>query len=269
MKQPIPLFLAIACMLPSSGLAFAVQEPEPETTAPAETPSAEDVFDALEVEVDAAYETWRKELREKIDAAEKSGEDLPMTAYTPPLAQFVPKFQAAAADYAGTDDAVRFLSWIARQGIDHDREAGKQAYVTLIDVHLQSESFRRLATLLPGLPRYFDAAEARALIAKVEQNSTDSTVRAWAVLARLGDTLDKSAIDSDAFLTAKREMYAALEGVDDPYLRSMVGEKIDLREKFAIGMVAPDIVGIDIDGVAFKLSDYKGKVIFLDFWGDW
>ena len=24
-----------------------------------------------------------------------------------------------------------------------------------------------------------------------------------------------------------------------------------------------------LDGVAFKLSDYKGKVVFLDFWGDW
>ena len=35
------------------------------------------------------------------------------------------------------------------------------------------------------------------------------------------------------------------------------------------GDVAPDIVGVDLDGVEFKLSDYKGKVIFLDFWGDW
>ena len=35
------------------------------------------------------------------------------------------------------------------------------------------------------------------------------------------------------------------------------------------GKVAPDIVGEDIDGVAFKLSDYRGKVVMLDFWGDW
>ena len=32
---------------------------------------------------------------------------------------------------------------------------------------------------------------------------------------------------------------------------------------------APDIAGTDTDGVAFKLSDYSGKVILLDFWGDW
>lgn len=32
---------------------------------------------------------------------------------------------------------------------------------------------------------------------------------------------------------------------------------------------APDIEGTDIDGKLFKLSDYRGKVVFLDFWGHW
>ncbi len=42
-----------------------------------------------------------------------------------------------------------------------------------------------------------------------------------------------------------------------------------LREKAAVGKPAPDIVGKDLDGVEFKLSDYRGKVVMLDFWGDW
>ncbi|MBT7257007.1 MAG: redoxin domain-containing protein [Planctomycetaceae bacterium] len=33
--------------------------------------------------------------------------------------------------------------------------------------------------------------------------------------------------------------------------------------------VAPEIAAEDIDGVKFKLSDYRGKVVVLDFWGDW
>ncbi|MAV37812.1 MAG: hypothetical protein CMJ59_20410 [Planctomycetaceae bacterium] len=36
-----------------------------------------------------------------------------------------------------------------------------------------------------------------------------------------------------------------------------------------IGNEAPDISAKDLDGVAFKLSDYRGKVVVLDFWGDW
>ena len=36
-----------------------------------------------------------------------------------------------------------------------------------------------------------------------------------------------------------------------------------------IGTEAPEIVGVDLDGVEFKLSDYRGKVVMLDFYGDW
>jgi hypothetical protein len=36
-----------------------------------------------------------------------------------------------------------------------------------------------------------------------------------------------------------------------------------------VGSLAPEIEGVDIDGVKFKLSDYRGEVIVLDFWGDW
>jgi hypothetical protein len=40
-------------------------------------------------------------------------------------------------------------------------------------------------------------------------------------------------------------------------------------EMLAIGKDAPDIVGEDIAGKRFKLSDYRGKVVVLDFWGNW
>lgn len=36
-----------------------------------------------------------------------------------------------------------------------------------------------------------------------------------------------------------------------------------------VGKVAPEIEGEDIDGKRFKVSDYRGKVVVLDFWGHW
>ena len=42
----------------------------------------------------------------------------------------------------------------------------------------------------------------------------------------------------------------------------------EMRE-LAVGRLAPEIEGEDLDGVAFKLSDYRGKVVLLSFWGDW
>jgi hypothetical protein len=36
----------------------------------------------------------------------------------------------------------------------------------------------------------------------------------------------------------------------------------------AIGKPAPEIEGKDVDATPFKLSDYRGKVVMLDFWGN-
>ncbi len=39
--------------------------------------------------------------------------------------------------------------------------------------------------------------------------------------------------------------------------------------KTAIGKAAPEITGKDLDGKTMKLSDFRGKVIVLTFWGTW
>lgn len=40
-------------------------------------------------------------------------------------------------------------------------------------------------------------------------------------------------------------------------------------DRLQIGMKCPDFTAKDVDGVEFKLSDYLGKVVVLDFWGFW
>jgi serine/threonine protein kinase len=42
-----------------------------------------------------------------------------------------------------------------------------------------------------------------------------------------------------------------------------VGEGVE------VGQQAPEIASEDLDGVEFLLSDYRGKVVLLDFWGFW
>ncbi len=46
------------------------------------------------------------------------------------------------------------------------------------------------------------------------------------------------------------------------------GELFEIRN-LAVGKKAPEIEGEDVEGAKFKLSDYRGKVILLDFWGHW
>jgi cytochrome oxidase Cu insertion factor (SCO1/SenC/PrrC family) len=37
----------------------------------------------------------------------------------------------------------------------------------------------------------------------------------------------------------------------------------------AKGDIAPEIQGQDSDGKPFRLTDYRGKVVVLDFWATW
>jgi tetratricopeptide (TPR) repeat protein len=48
----------------------------------------------------------------------------------------------------------------------------------------------------------------------------------------------------------------------------VAGELFEIRN-LAIGKTAPDIAADDLDGKSFKLSDYRGKVVVIDFWGNW
>lgn len=40
-------------------------------------------------------------------------------------------------------------------------------------------------------------------------------------------------------------------------------------KNLSIGKVAPDIEGVDSEGKPMKLSDFRGKVVVLDFWATW
>ncbi|HEV3136467.1 MAG TPA: TlpA disulfide reductase family protein [Pirellulales bacterium] len=58
-----------------------------------------------------------------------------------------------------------------------------------------------------------------------------------------------------------------------PRLRKTLGQfaegLLDEIRNLAIGKPSPEIDGVGLDGQPLKLSDYRGKVVVLVFWGSW
>lgn len=54
-----------------------------------------------------------------------------------------------------------------------------------------------------------------------------------------------------------------------PELTRIVANTQRMITELTPGKVAPDIVGADLDGIEFRLKDYRGKVVVLLFSADW
>jgi hypothetical protein len=81
----------------------------------------------------------------------------------------------------------------------------------------------------------------------------------------------KEAEEVLARLTQDRDYAATLleRGNKKVAVGELAGRELFEIRQLQPGQPAPEIEGEDIDGVKFKLSDYRGKVVLLDFWGHW
>ena len=61
----------------------------------------------------------------------------------------------------------------------------------------------------------------------------------------------------------------SVEGQPSETIHEMASDMLFSIQHLKVGKPAPNITGTDLDGVAFSLDDYRGKIVMLDFWGDW
>jgi hypothetical protein len=106
-----------------------------------------------------------------------------------------------------------------------------------------------------------------------KENSADSTEQpidqSQEEVVRLFERL---AAEYGDIKVAGRKNYADLARVNLARLRPKAAGNVvsgSLAVSLEIGSVAPEIQGTDTEGRKMKLSDYRGKVVVLDFWGDW
>ena len=238
--------------------------PQAETQDEAPAQTAKERYDALAAQAEEAMTTWYAEIRAKQEA----GEELPENPWaTSPIVDLIPQFRTAAADYAGTEDAVPFHLWIVQNAISGAPEEAQKSFSTLCLKHAESEQLEPLAQLMGFVGELFEDIDEE--LANVAAKSPIERIRDMAGFALHSGPLGSLEYTEKRFEEAKNALEDLAASTKDAGLRQQIESKLQIASKFAIGMVAPDIVGLDLDGTEFQLSDYSGKVIFLDFWGDW
>jgi len=82
--------------------------------------------------------------------------------------------------------------------------------------------------------------------------------------------LDPAKLDKEVEQLFERVVkeYADVKSARGTLGKTADSELFEIRH-LSIGKAAPDIEADDLDGKPFKLSEYRGKVVMIDFWGHW
>ncbi|HZN38921.1 MAG TPA: hypothetical protein VFD82_08965 [Planctomycetota bacterium] len=237
---------------------------------PAPAEDAKTRLKSLQAEQKQIIADWQAKAREAAKAQERAAEggkkSIPAMAMQPDFTQLRGKYLAAAKQHPG-EAAVPFL--LPALGISITPAQRKEVFELLLNEHIDSSQLNQLGQALPTLDRAVSEDYAKEAFAKIEQHGQNPVLLGWLAFARHEKTLRSEPATSKAFLDAKAAAADAIAKSEDMLLQRQFDALVAVQEKFGIGLVAPEISGVDLDGVAFELSDYKGKVVFLDFWGDW
>ena len=248
-------------------------------------------YEALNADFKAAI----KELGEQIAKTESKDKQAELLATQNPAPEFAKKFMALAKEYPNTKAAVKCILFTVGQtsGSQKDEAISLliEKYPNKINLSKVAQSFNK------EVPRQQIETWFKQMIENVESDDIKAKViinysrylgqipffrRTMELNPVLHSRLQPGQLE---YITAKRTATQDKHQAD--LLQLVIDKHADVKfkgsktcgdyakselfelTKLQVGMVAPDIEGKDLDDIPFKLSDYRGKVVMLDFWGHW
>jgi thiol-disulfide isomerase/thioredoxin len=190
-----------------------------------------------------------------------------------------------------SDVAFDALAWLLEATRTYYLPVGKPAMELVLEHHVANPKIGPVVFVLAQIRRFQRSREAPpgdALLKAVAEKNPDKTVRGQVAVARAWEAKGKFDVaerkkqkDADELAAAADKAFEIVVKeygeckLLDTYQKTQPTlaevSKIELFElrNLRVGKAAPDIDGEDLDGVKFKLSDYRGKVTVVTFWGSW
>ncbi len=283
--------LSIAVLLALAPLAGAVVQ---------ETTQDQDAaVEAYEAAVDAWTLAQKEHRKAYMEAETEEEQDRIWSEERPDPDLFAPAFLAVAEAHPGGNVALDCFGWVAGNAQDnklidfsigvvlkqHLQQAELSGFVESISRSSNLSAERALQTIFTSSPHH----EVKGMACYHLGMKKLSTARlARRIQAAGEEELDmlKGRYTEVAFTRAKGLQPKVIQAVGEKLLERVVNEFGDVEgrrrtlgesagselfeiRRLQIGMIAPEIEGEGIDEKAMKLSQFRGKIVVLDFWGDW
>lgn len=249
--------------------------------------------------ITAQFDAAEREFYAKLEGLEDEAAVGRMYAESYPKVEgYLSRMQAALAGHESEPAAAAGLAWVVQHAEGAQGPAARKAALdALLAHHLASPE-------LPGVVQslaWSMSDDDGAFLERVSREAPGRDVKGQALFSLARWTLLQSkrrptlsarpkpdgeppapVHDAAPLLAQKQEQARQAEEllvrVQDEYgdvrsgkrtLADDAGAYLFELRNLAIGMTAPDIEGTDVEGQAFRLSEYRGKVVVLDFWGFW
>jgi hypothetical protein len=236
-------------------------------------PTAADEYKALAAE----YAKADKESTQAYKKAKTDEERQKIhTAWLRTRSEFVGRFLAFAEAHTKDEKALLALYFVLHLDTEAEARHLDAAARLILKDHVASARL----TNPPILQLIDDSPAAERLLRGVLEKSPHRAVRAQAGLslglmlngrahprraaARPPGNAAALAKEAEELFERVATKYADVEEVAE----KAKGELFEIR-RLAVGKAAPDIRGKDSDVKELKLSDYRGKVVVLNFWAEW
>lgn len=262
---------------------------------------ADEELDKLRSGFEQAQQKWF----EAVQAAWADSNAPPELTLPPhPARDFLPRFRDYAEKHPGTSGAAEALGMVvAMARVAGDEEppypAAVWAVERLTEQHAADPALREVLRNLRYAEWVVGRKPLEALYEKVARENRDRETVATAKFNRAAliyDHLPRSQgaaaqpADGREGLAQFREVledcggiviYAITRRIALAQFREITKDYGDTEagreaepfvfelEKLQIGMLAPDFEGEDVEGNRIRLSQFRGQVVVLDFWGFW
>jgi len=210
----------------------------------------------------------RKEVNEAYDKATTDDERKKVLDGMPGE-DFVSAFKALAVEIKGTDAAARAWMWVLQLDLKHG-EKPEEIVDLLLSEHMDCEVLADLASYLQS--EVLGAAQTLETLQAMIDGSANKKVQASALYAKgslqLAAKSESVRAEGRKCLERVAAEYPGIDSGRGTYAERASGFLFEL-DHLQIGKAAPDFEATDENGVKWKLSDYRGKVVVVDFWGFW
>ncbi len=245
---------------------------------------ANEEFDELQQEYEQAFLNWVDGIRKQ--AGENPTKMINMSAN--PAGKFLPRFRKLAEAHAGKPEAIPALAWIVQNGMRASTTASGMGGGRA-DVQWAFERLEKNHAADPAIKdaigdglrfAVMDLEKLQKFCERVRQENPDKQAKGRATLLLAKSLYDGPLTRLPGF-SANEEQPKADRQRAGALFASVVKdfggtEEAQEAERYIydlehlqVGMKAPEILGQDVESKDIKLSQFKGQVVVMDFWGFW